>query len=91
MQLVAVVPLKILPGAGRAELQAITPPGAGEPEAQVVGPPDADGVRALMVAPLGTGGSVAPVVADAEGYLVQRMALDAVLDTGVLSQRDILI
>ena len=50
MQLVAVVPLKIPPGAGRAELQAITPPGAGEPEAQVVGPPDADGVRALMIA-----------------------------------------
>lgn len=59
-------------------IQANTPSGAGELEPQVVGLPDADGVRALMIAPLG--GSVAPVGAGAEGYLVQKMALDAALD-----------
>lgn len=87
MQLVAVALLIAPPGANRTEPQVITPPGAGGPEAQVVGPPDVDGVRALVIAPLGAGESIPPVVPDAAGHLIEKMALYAGWDTGALSQR----
>lgn len=80
----------------------ITPRGAGREEAPVIASPGVSPrlrwwllqvqTRPLapVIAPLGVGRSKAPVVTDAEGYLVQRMALDAGWDTGALSQRNFL-
>ena len=66
-----------LTGAVRAELQVIAPPGT-------------DRDMALVIVSLCAGGSVSPVVADAERYLLQRMALDAGWDSGALSQEGLL-
>lgn len=79
------------PGTSRAEPQVITPSGAGGPEAQMIAFTSAGGAMALAITPLCAGRSVALVVADAVGFLIQRVALDASWDTSDLSQRDFLI